>query len=75
MGSIVPPDPDLDKALQPVLDIMREKYVNGVLIVKSTGADLCVGEENHFFNRKMMEEYLTSPNFGLMKELMQILRE
>jgi hypothetical protein len=75
LGNIEPPDPDLDKALQPVLDIMNEKYVNGVLIVKSTGADLCVGEEKHFFNQKMMKEYLTNPNFGLMKELMQILRE
>ena len=69
LGKAEPPDPDLNKALQPVLDIMHEKYVNGVLIVKSTGADLCVGEEKHFFNQKMMEEYLTDPRFGVTSEL------
>ena len=69
LGNIEPPDPDLDKALQPVLDIMHEKYMHGVMIVKSTGADLCVGEEKHFFNRKMLEEYFTSPQFGLTSEL------
>ena len=69
MGNIVPPDPDLNKALQPVLDIMHEKYMHGVLIVKSVGADLCVGEEKHFFNQKMLEEYLANPKFGLSKEM------
>ena len=75
MGDIEPPDPDLNNALQPVLDIMHEKYVNGVLIVRSTGANLCVGEEKHFFNQKMLEEYLKKPNLDLLKELMPILRE
>lgn len=71
MGNIVPPDPDLNKALQPVLDIMHEKYMHGVLIVKSVGADLCVGEEKHFFNQKMLEEYFTDPRFGLTRELFE----
>lgn len=69
MGNIMPPDPDLNKALQPVLDIMHEKYMHGVLIVKSTGADLYSGEAgSHYFNRKMLEEYISKPEFGLTND-------
>jgi hypothetical protein len=70
LGNIEPPDPELNKALQPVLNIMHKKYVNGVLIVKSIGADLFVGVENHFFNQRMMEEYLADPKFGLTNEIL-----
>ena len=68
-----PPDPDLDKALQPVLDIMHEKYMNGVLIVKSIGADLCAGDNKHFFNKKVFERYLTDPAFGMINEIVDAL--
>lgn len=68
-GNFAPIDHALDKELQPVLDIMNEKYVSAVLIVKSTGADLYFGENgSHYFNRKMLEEYISKPEFGLTNE-------
>jgi len=68
-GNFAPSDPALAEALQPVLEIMHEKYVSAVLIVKSTGADLYFGEDgSHYFNRKMLEEYISKPEFGLTNE-------
>lgn len=65
----MPPDPALDEALQPVLSIMHEKYPSAVLIVKSVGADLYFGENgSHYFNKKMLEEFLSNPEFGLINE-------
>lgn len=68
LGNIESHDPDLDKALQPVLDIMHEKYIDGVLIVRSMGAELCVGGSKHFFNKRLFEKYLTDPSFGMTNE-------
>ena len=68
-GNFAPPDLDLEKALQPVLDIMHEKYVSAVLIVKSTGADLYFGEDgSHYFNKKMLEEFISKPEFALTND-------
>lgn len=73
-GNIAPPDLALEEALQPVLEIMHEKYVSGVLIVNSTGADLYIGKDGgHYFNKKMLEEYLSKPVFGLTKDFLAAL--
>lgn len=73
-GNFAPPDLALDEVLQPVLSIMHEKYPSAVLIVKGVGADLYFGENgSHYFNRKMLDEFLSKPEFGLTNEFFSTL--
>lgn len=76
LGNIGSPDKELNEALQPVISIMHEKYTSGVLIVKSIGADLYFGkEESHYFNQKMLEEFLHDPKHGLTNEFFAAMKD
>ena len=76
LGNIGSPDKELNEALQPVISIMHEKYRSGVLIVKSIGADLYFGkEESHYFNKKMLEEFLQNPKQGLTNEFFAAIKD
>lgn len=73
MGNVLKSnDPELHDALQPVFKILRERYSDGILIAKCTGADMYQNpKETHFFNKVMLEEYMSNPMFGMTKDMLQ----